>query len=150
MGLLDSVIGVIAGGQGGAGQQGGGQSALINIVMGMLANQAGASQGGASTGGLGDLMARFQQGGLGDVLGSWIGTGQNLPVSGDQLSNVLGSDMLAKIAQQLGVSHGEAASQLSEVLPQVVDKLTPDGHVPEGGFGGMGDIGAMLNRFGLK
>lgn len=147
MGLLDSVIGAIAGGQGGAGQQGGGQSALINIVMGMLANKAGASQGGAAAGGLGDLMARFQQGGLGDVLGSWIGTGQNLPVSSDQLSNVLGSDMLAKIAQQLGVSHGEAASQLSEVLPQVVDKLTPDGHVPEGGFG---DIGAMLNRFGLK
>ena len=150
MGLLDSVIGSITGGQGGAGQQGGGQSALINIVMGMLANKAGASQGGAAAGGLGDLMARFQQGGLGDVLGSWIGTGQNLPVSSDQLSNVLGSDMLAKIAQQLGVSHGEAASQLSEVLPQVVDKLTPDGHVPEGGFGGMGDIGAMLNRFGLK
>ena len=150
MGLLDSVIGSITGGQGGAGQQGGGQSALINIVMGMLANKAGASQGGAAAGGLGDLMARFQQGGLGDVLGSWIGTGQNLPVSADQLSNVLGSDMLAKIAQQLGVSHGEAASQLSEVLPQVVDKLTPDGHVPEGGFGGMGDIGAMLNRFGLK
>ena len=147
MGLLDSVIGAIAGGQGGAGQQGGGQSALINIVMGMLANKAGASQGGAAAGGLGDLMARFQQGGLGDVLGSWIGTGQNLPVSSDQLSNVLGSDMLAQIAQQLGVSHGEAASQLSEVLPQVVDKLTPDGHVPEGGFG---DIGAMLNRFGLK
>ena len=150
MGLLDSVIGSITGGQGGAGQQGGGQSALINIVMGMLANKAGASQGGTAAGGLGDLMARFQQGGLGDVLGSWIGTGQNLPVSSDQLSNVLGSDMLAKIAQQLGVSHGEAASQLSEVLPQVVDKLTPDGHVPEGGFGGMDDIGAMLNRFGLK
>ena len=115
MGLLDSVIGAIAGGQGGAGQQGGGQSALINIVMGMLANKAGATQGGgAAAGGLGDLMARFQQGGLGDVLGSWIGTGQNLPVSSDQLSNVLGSDMLAKIAQQLGVSNGEAASQLSE------------------------------------
>ena len=148
MGLLDSVIGAIAGGQGGAGQQGGGQSALINIVMGMLANKAGATQGGgAAAGGLGDLMARFQQGGLGDVLGSWIGTGQNLPVSSDQLSNVLGSDMLAKIAQQLGVSHGEAASQLSEVLPQVVDELTPDGHVPEGGFG---DIGAILGRFGQR
>ena len=147
MGLLDSVIGAIAGGQGGAGQQGGGQSALINIVMGMLANKAGATQGGAAAGGLRDLMARFQQGGLGDVLGSWIGTGQNLPVSSDQLSNVLGSDMLAKIAQQLGVSHGEAASQLSEVLPQVVDELTPDGHVPEGGFG---DIGAILGRFGQR
>lgn len=148
MGLLDSVIGALAGGQGGAGPQGAGQGTLINIVMGMLANrQADASQGGAAGGGLGDLMAKFQQGGLGDVIGSWIGTGQNLPVSADQLSNVLGSDMLANIARQLGVSHGEAASQLSQVLPQVVDKLTPNGQVPEGG---LGDIGAILGRFGQR
>ena len=148
MGLLDSVIGALGGGQGGASPQGAGQGALINIVIGMLANrQADASQGGAASGGLGDLMAKFQQGGLGDVIGSWIGAGQNLPVSADQLSNVLGSDMLAKIAQQLGVSHGEAASQLSQVLPQVVDKLTPNGQVPEGG---LGDIGAILGRFGQR
>ncbi len=157
MGLLDSVIGALGGGGSGGGQSGagGGQAALINIVLGMLANRGGGQlgaggiggSGGGANGGLGDLMARFQQGGLGDVLGSWIGTGQNLPVSADQLSNVLGSDMLGSIASQLGVTHGEAASQLSEVLPQVVDKLTPDGQVPEGGFG---DIGAILGRFGQR
>ena len=159
MGLLDSVIGALGGGasggasgggRGGAG--GGGQAALINIVLGMLANRGGGQlgaggiggSGGGPAGGLGDLMARFQQGGIGDVVASWIGTGQNLPVSGDQLSNVLGSDMLGSIASQLGISNGEVASQLSEVLPEVVDKLTPDGHVPEGGFG---DIGTILGRF---
>ena len=143
MGLLDSVIGALGGG-GQAG--GGGQSALLNIVMGMLANRSGGQQGGvAMGGGLGDLMAKFQQGGMGDVMSSWIGSGQNMPISGDQLSNVLGSDMLGKIASQLGISHGEAAGQLSQVLPQVVDKLTPNGQVPEGG---LGDIGAILGRFG--
>ncbi len=145
MGLLDSVIGALGGG-GQAG--GGGQSALLNIVMGMLANRSGGQQGGVGTGtggGLGDLMAKFQQGGMGDVMSSWIGSGQNMPISGDQLSNVLGPDMLGKIASQLGISHGEAAGQLSQVLPQVVDKLTPNGQVPEGG---LGDIGAILGRFG--
>lgn len=143
MGLLDSVIGALGGG-GQAG--GGGQSALLNIVMGMLANRSGGQQGGVDMGGgLGDLMAKFQQGGMGDVMSSWIGSGQNMPISGDQLSNVLGSDMLGKIASQLGISHGEAAGQLSQVLPQVVDKLTPNGQVPEGG---LGDIGAILGRFG--
>ena len=143
MGLLDSVIGALGGG-GQAG--GGGQSALLNIVMGMLANRSGGQQGGVDMGGgLGGLMAKFQQGGMGDVMSSWIGSGQNMPISGDQLSNVLGSDMLGKIASQLGISHGEAAGQLSQVLPQVVDKLTPNGQVPEGG---LGDIGAILGRFG--
>ena len=147
MGLLDSVIGALGGG-GQAG--GGGQSALLNIVMGMLANRSGGQQGGVGTGGgtgggLGDLMAKFQQGGMGDVMSSWIGSGQNMPISGDQLSNVLGPDMLDKIASQLGISHGEAAGQLSQVLPQVVDKLTPNGQMPEGG---LGDIGAILGRFG--
>ena len=143
MGLLDTVIGALGGG-GQAG--GGGQSALLNIVMGMLANRSGGQQGGVGLGGgLGDLMAKFQQGGMGDVMSSWIGSGQNMPISGDQLSNVLGPDMLGKIASQLGISHGEAAGQLSQVLPQVVDKLTPNGQVPEGG---LGDIGAILGRFG--
>ena len=147
MGLLDSMIGALGGG-GQAG--GGGQSALLNIVMGMLANRSGGQQGGVGTGGgtgggLGDLMAKFQQGGMGDVMSSWIGSGQNMPISGDQLSNVLGPDMLDKIASQLGISHGEAAGQLSQALPQVVDKLTPNGQVPEGG---LGDIGAILGRFG--
>jgi uncharacterized protein YidB (DUF937 family) len=164
MGLLDSVIGAVAGNAmgggsqagglggmlgsllgGGAGAGGGGQSALLNIVLGMVANQSGGNHGAG--GGLGDLIGKFQQGGLGDVAASWVGSGQNMPVSPDQLSNVLGSDMLSQIASQLGVSHGEAAGQLSQMLPEVVNHFTPNGQAPAGG---LGDIGSILAQFGRK
>ena len=144
MGLLDTVIGALAGG-GGAQQQGAGgtQGALLNVVIGMLANSQNGQQGGMG-GGLGDLISKFNQGGMGDVMGSWIGHGQNAPISGDQLSNVLGSDAIGQIAAQLGLSHGDAAGQLSQILPQVVDRLTPRGQVPDGGLG-MGEILAQLS-----
>lgn len=171
MGLLDSVIGAVAGGAMGGGNQaggmggmgglggvlgsllgggaaggaGGGQSALLNIVLGMVANKAGGNQGAG--GGLGDLIGKFQQGGLGDVAASWVGSGQNMPVSADQLSNVFGSDMLNQIASQLGVSQSEAAGQLSQMLPEVVNHLTPNGQAPSGG---LGDIGSILAQFGQK
>ena len=141
MGLLDSVIGAMAGGQGGGGTQG----TLLNAVIGMLANGSGGqAQGGG--GGLGDLIGKFNQSGMGDVIGSWVGHGQNAPISGDQLSNVLGSDAIGKIAAQLGLSHGEAAGQLSQMLPQVIDRLTPHGQAPAGGLGGIGDILAQLSK----
>jgi uncharacterized protein YidB (DUF937 family) len=142
MGLLDSLLGALAGGQGGA-QAGGTQGALLNVVIGMLAN---GGQGGGQGGGLADLMARFTQNGMGDVMGSWIGTGQNAPISGDQLSQVLGPDTLSRIAAQLGLSQGETAGQLSQMLPQVVDQLTPQGRVPDEGLGGIGDILAQLSK----
>ena len=142
MGLLDSVIGALTGGMGGQGR-GDSQGALLNAVIAMLAN--GQGQGGAG-GGLGDLIGKFTQGGLGDVIGSWIGHGQNAPISGDQLSNVLGSDMISDLAARLGLSHEEAAGQLSQVLPQVVDRLTPQGHAPAGGLGGMDDLMAQLSQ----
>jgi uncharacterized protein YidB (DUF937 family) len=141
MGLLDSVIGAVAGGMGGGGN-GGGQGALLNAVVAMLAN--GQGQGGAG-GGLGDLIGKFTQGGLGDVIGSWVGPGQNAPISGDQLGSVLGSDTIADLAAKLGLSHEETAGQLSQVLPQVVDRLTPQGHAPAAGLGGMDDLLAQLS-----
>jgi len=157
MSLLDSVIGALANAnanaQGGGGQSPGGlgglgalggQGALLNAVIAMLAN--GQQQGGGGIGGLGDLIGRFTQGGLGDVIGSWIGHGQNAPISGDQLSNVLGSDVIGQLAQQLGLSHGEVAGQLSQILPQAIDRLTPQGQAPAGGLGGMDDILAQLSR----
>jgi uncharacterized protein YidB (DUF937 family) len=148
MGLLDSVIGAMAGGMGGQGR-GGTQGALLNAVIAMLANGQGTGQGqgqGGAGGGLGDLIGRFTQGGMGDVIGSWIGPGQNAPISGDQLSSVLGSDMISDLAAKLGLSHEEAAGQLSQVLPQVVDRLTPQGHAPAGGLGGMDDLMAQLSQ----
>ena len=145
MGLLDAVIGAMAGGGGGLQQNGSGtQGALLNAVIAMLAN--GQQQGGAGVGGLGDLIGRFNQGGMGDVIGSWIGPGQNAPISADQLSNVLGSDAIDQIAAQLGLSHGEAANQLSQILPEAVDRLTPQGQVPDEGLGDVGDILAQLSR----
>ena len=140
MGLLDSVIGAVTGGMGGQ-SRGDSQGALLNAVIAMLAN--GQGQGGAG-GGLGDLIGKFTQGGLGDVIGSWIGHGQNAPISGDQITNVLGSDVIGQIASQLGLSHGDAAGQLSQMLPEVINRLTPHGQAPSGGLGAAEDILASL------
>nr|WP_315429105.1 YidB family protein [uncultured Albidiferax sp.] len=151
MGLLDSVLGAVLnnGGQqqqqpqGGAGGLGGiigmlaSNPQLIQVVVGMLGNNS-------SQGGLGGLADKFSQAGLGDVLASWVGSGQNQPISGDQLSNVLGSDALAGIAAQLGLQPQEAAGQLAQVLPGVVDQLTPQGQAPAAGLGDSNDLFGML------
>lgn len=137
MGLLDSVIGAL--GQGG-GNSGGGQADLVNAVIGMLGNNAG------GLGGLAGLVNQFQQGGLGDIVQSWVSTGQNLPVSPEQLGGVLGSDRLGQLAQQLGMPQGEVTGQLSQILPQLVDQLTPNGQLPAGG--GLGDLGALGGLLG--
>lgn len=138
MGLLDSVLGSVASQVLGGGQ-GGGQAALIQAVIGMLMN-GGGQQGGLGGGGLGGLLEQFQRSGLGDAAASWVSTGQNMPISADQLSNVLGSDVLGQLARSAGMDQGTAAGQLSELLPQVVDALTPDGQLPQQGT----DLGAML------
>lgn len=127
MGLLDSILGSVLGGS--SQNQNSGQAALINAVIQMVANKGG------GTGGLAGLVQSLTQGGLGNVASSWIGTGQNLPVSPDQLQSALGGGsgggLLAQLAQQAGLSHGETATQLSQILPGLVDKLTPDGQVPQ-------------------
>jgi uncharacterized protein YidB (DUF937 family) len=140
MGLLDSVVGGMLGGGG----SGGGNSQLLQIIMGMLSNQ-----GGGGMGGLGGLLQQFQRGGLGDVAASWVSTGPNQPVSGEQLQGVFGNDMVTQIAQQLGMSHGDTLGQLSQMLPHVVDKLTPNGELPAGNpdMGQLGDLmGSLLKR----
>ena len=167
MGLLDSVIGAL--GQGAGGQQNP-QSALIGAIVSMLAQGGGAGggggglggmlgsalgggQGGAGAqggaqgglGGLGGLVEQFARHGMGDMARSWVGTGQNLPVSPDQLSKVLGNDTLSSMASKLGMNQGDLLGQLSNMLPQVVDKLTPHGQVPQGDLHGMGDqLGGLL------
>ncbi|MDP2880026.1 MAG: YidB family protein [Azonexus sp.] len=119
MGLFDSVVGALAGGQSG------GDSPLLNVVMQLINNP--------QTGGLGGLVESFQQGGLGDIVNSWVSTGQNLPISAEQIQAVLGGGKLQEIAAQLGVSTEQASGGLADLLPQLVDKLTPNGQVPEGG-----------------
>lgn len=140
MDLFKTVIGALGQAQGG----GGGQPDLLGAVIGMLGQGGGGAAGGL--GGLSGLVEKFTQGGLGDVVNSWVSTGQNLPVSPEQLSKVLGSDTMSGLAGQLGMGQGDLAAQLSQLLPQVVDKLTPNGQLPDmgQGAGGLGDLAGML------
>jgi uncharacterized protein YidB (DUF937 family) len=85
---------------------------------------------GGLLGGLGGLLDQLQKGGLGSVANSWVGSGQNQPVSPNQLGPALGSDLIKTLAQRSGLSEEELTKQLSQVLPGVVDKLTPAGRLP--------------------
>jgi uncharacterized protein YidB (DUF937 family) len=148
MGLLDAVIGALGQSQGGGGGGGGGQAALLQAVIGMLTQGGGQGGQGGALGGLGGLVEQFTRNGMGDVVQSWVGSGQNMPVSADQITQVLGGDQLGQLARQLGMGHGDLAGQLSQMLPQVVDKLTPQGQLPHGNdLSALGDIGGLLSGF---
>ena len=95
-------------------------------------------------GGVGGLTAKFQQADLGDVVSSWVGGGQNQPMSGEQLTDVLGANTKAELAEKLGSSQGDAAVQLSDMLPGLIDKLTPQVQAPARGLGNAGDLLGML------
>lgn len=141
MGLLDSALGSVLGGGG----SGGGQPQLLQIILSMLGNDA-------SGGGLGGLLQQAQKAGLGDVVNSWVGSGQNQPISADQLGGLLGGllgqGQMDSMAQQAGMNQGDLLGQLSQMLPQVVDKLTPQGQVPSGGLGNVGDLLGQLTGGG--
>ena len=85
---------------------------------------------GAVLGGLGGLLDKLQQGGLGNAVNSWIGSGQNQPVTPNQLGSALGPGIIKMLAQKSGLSEDEIRQQLSQVLPGLVDKLTPNGRMP--------------------
>jgi uncharacterized protein YidB (DUF937 family) len=123
MGLLDGVLGNLVGGLlGGQLPQGAqAQSPLLQMALQLL-QQNGGVQG---------VLGKFEQAGLGAQAQSWIGTGQNQPVDANAISQIFGQGQLGQIAQQLGITHEQAAGQLAQVLPQVVDKLTPQGQIPE-------------------
>ena len=163
MGLFDSVLGAVinnasqgnAGSAGAAaGGMGGGLGAglggllglaaqnpqLVQVVMSLISNDG-------PVGGLPGLMAKFQQAGLGNVIASWLSAGPNQAISGEQLSQVLGSGPLSQMAAQLGVAPGAAAGQLAQVLPGLVDQLSPRGEAPQGGFGTSNDLLGMLGGF---
>lgn len=129
MGLLDGLLGGLMGGG-----SGGGSNPLLQIAMQMLANKGGGGAGGGgaldSMGGLSGIVNAFQKGGLGHLADSWVGTGDNLPVSADQLSQVLGADKIGAIASQLGMSQGDAAGGLAKILPELINHVTPNGQLP--------------------
>lgn len=143
MGLLDSVIGAAQQALGGdKATQGSGSPDWLKAAMGLL-DQSGTD--GAGGGGLAGLVQSFQQGGLAHVVQSWIGTGENLPISADQLQSVLGSEKVAQLAQQFGVDPSQAAQQLSQVLPGLINHLTPQGEVPkDGGLSSLADLATQF------
>ena len=85
---------------------------------------------GGVLGGLGGLLNKLQQGGLGNATNSWVGSGQNQPVSPTQVGSALGPNIVKTISQMSGIPEDELTKQLSQVLPGVVDKLTPNGRLP--------------------
>ena len=98
-------------------------------------------------GGLAGLMEKLQSAGLAEQVNSWIGTGQNLPVSPEQLQGAFGADQMSQMAQKMGLSTGDLGAQLSQLLPQVVDHVTPDGQLPDGGLGDLGSLlGSLMRR----
>jgi uncharacterized protein YidB (DUF937 family) len=82
-------------------------------------------------GGIDGLIKKFQQSGMGDIAESWVGTGENKSINPDQLTNVLGKDQVDAVAQQADIPKSQGASVLSQILPAMVDKLTPEGKAPE-------------------
>lgn len=82
-------------------------------------------------GGLPGLLQNFHDKGLGGVASSWVANGQNLPISADQIQSVLGSDQVKQLAAKAGISPDAAGSALSQLLPTLVDKLTPNGQMPQ-------------------
>ena len=149
MGLLDGLLGALAGQarsnspaggglgglgdllSGGRGRSRGGAdliTMLLPIVLAMMQNRGAA--GGGGMGGLGGLLQQFQQAGLGQQADSWVGTGANAPISPDAVVDVFGRDRVAQIAAQAGVSEAEASTGLAALLPEFVNQLTPAGQMP--------------------
>jgi len=130
MNIMDSLKSAIGGGDK--------KDDLMSTVMGMLGGQ----------GGLQNIISQFDSKGLGDIIGSWVGTGNNLPISADQLQSVLGADTVKNLASKLGMDSNALVGQLSNFLPQAVDKLTPDGKVPEGNImsKGMDMLGGLFGK----
>jgi uncharacterized protein YidB (DUF937 family) len=128
--------GLVAGGGGLGGLLSGGLGGLLGGLMGgtggdtrTMPNQDQAHA--AMSGGLDELLQRFQQSGYGDIVNSWIGTGSNRPVAPDQLNQALSPETVDELSQQTGVPRHEVLSELSQALPTMVDRLTPEGRIPD-------------------
>jgi len=101
---------------------GGGSDPMVAVVLEMIQNHPG---------GLSGLVQSFHDQGLGGLVSSWTGTGQNLPISADQIHQVLGSQTVQALAAKAGIPVDTAGSSLAQILPSLIDKLTPNGEVPQ-------------------
>ncbi|AJC20026.1 YidB family protein [Pandoraea pulmonicola] len=155
-GLLGSLGGALGGMLGGGAAAGGAGAGGLGGLLGGLLGGAQSPQTGAGApatspgdligalGGLGGLTQVLESGGLGDAVRSWVGTGANQAVSADQVTQALGpGGQLQQLANTAGVSQDEAAQQLSSLLPEVVNHLTPNGDVPQGQL----DLASLAQHF---
>jgi len=135
VGLMDMLGGLFGGKKTG--------NPLVDAVLPMLA-------GGGALGGLGGLISKLTSGGLGDQAKSWVGTGPNQAVTGDQLHQALGQDTISQIASKAGMSHDEVKTGLAAMLPNLVNQLTPNGSMPSSSsLGSMVkglDLGKLLGK----
>ena len=129
MGLMDSITGAVLGKVLG-GQQGG----MAQVAAEMF-NQ---------NGGLGGILEKFKAGGMGDQAASWVGKGENLPISAEQISSVIGTGAIADMAAKFGLSPETLSTQIAQYLPGVIDKLTPKGKVTEKSGGLLASVLGML------
>ena len=134
MNLFNEIVGGLTGGT----SPGGG---LAGSILEMLNNRQG---------GISGLAEAFTANGLGHLVSSWIGTGSNLPVSAEQIQQVLGSEQVEALAQKAGIPAEAVGSQLAELLPGIIDKLTPGGQVPAQGTdlmsAGMGLLKGLMSK----
>ncbi|WGK56531.1 YidB family protein [Pantoea sp. SS70] len=127
---------------------------LLDDLAGSLGNSNGSGQGNQmqqlmaiwnwvqEQGGVEVLLQKFQQGGLGQVLNSWLGSGSNMSIDGGEIQNALGNDQLQSLADKLGTDVQGASGTLAALLPQVIDKLSPQGHIKTSNTQ---DLGAMVD-----
>lgn len=118
-GLDDVLGGLLGGGRGGGAGGGSAMGALLPVLAGLLAG-----------GGLQKVLGGLKANGLSAQADSWVGTGTNEPVTGSQVEQAIGTEQMQQIAQQLGVSESEAAEAVAAALPEVVDKVSPEGQLP--------------------
>ncbi len=117
MSLFDQLAGQL--GAGSTGQQ---QGTLMNAVSGLI----------AANGGVDGLLQKFKDSGMQDHVASWIGTGENRAINGTDVNNALGEDAVQKVAQEAGIAPEHAASGLAQLLPQMINQLSPNGALPQG------------------
>ena len=125
MGLLDSILANATSGGLATAAQPASQvhPGLLEAAINMLSNH--------STGGLSGLMSKFQAAGVGPQFSSWVGSGPNQPVAPQQVESALGSDQISQLAQKFGLPAGQVSSHLAQLLPELVNHVTPTGQMPE-------------------
>lgn len=140
MGLFDSVVSALGAGNAQTSQQ----AALLPVLL---------EQVKAFPGGIPGLLEKFREGGLGAVVASWVGSGPNLPVSGEQLQSVLGADMLGALAKGSGLDLNSVLGNLSSMLPSLVDQATPNGEADLAKLESLGSsplLGALTGMFAKR